>query len=462
MLAGLAVLFLACEPTARNTEMKGAAFPNAASSQASPGAQGGPTQARSKRPSMNERALAAYRVGQQRWREGALDAAARAFADAVAADASAYQASHALGSVRERLGDRMGAMSAYADAIRVVRDFEPAITAYALLLSRPGSVAEAEEYLNQHLARLERSPGLLTTLAELKSLGGDSGAAQRLARDALELDSDYRPAMLVLARDHYRARRLELSLYALQGILDGYGAENPPRDRDNPEARMLRGLILKERGQRGAAIRELKRAIELRPDLAEAGFQLAGYYLEAGNAVEAVPVLEQVLRYAPNHLLAREQLGEAYRLVGREEEGRRQLEWVVSVSPNMYEARYALALLYLFSTRLSGLAPNEALDRALVELEETRRLRPRAKPGQADDVDELIAAAKSKKASHEAMLAEERAASQSVAAPPGAATPAPPGAATPAGSGTPVGAGAQAPAPSGSIGDLDALEAGAP
>jgi Tfp pilus assembly protein PilF len=463
---GLAVLGVACQPAARNTAGRPPAYPGGGSGSpvAGPSEVGGALTGRSgggaTRPSMNQRAAAAYRVGQQRWREGALDAAARAFSDAVAADASAYLAHQALGTVRERLGDRVGAMAAYAEAIRVVRDYAPAINATALLLARRGSVAEAEEYLNQQLVRLERSPGLLTTLAELKSLGGDSGAAQRLAREALELDSDYRPAMLVLARDHYRARRLELALYALQGILDGYGAENPPRDRDNPEARMLRGLILKERGQRGAALRELKRAVELRPDLTEAGFQLAGYYLEAGNAVEAVPLLEQVLRYDPNHLLAREQLGEAYRLVGREEEGRRQLEWVVSVSPNMYEARYALGLLYLFSTRLAGMTPEQALDRALAELEETRRLRPRARPGQSDDVDELIAAAKSKKASLEAMLAEQSAASTNMSPATESAAPAlsqPP--ATPESA---AGAGASAPAAAGSIGNLDALEPGGP
>jgi tetratricopeptide (TPR) repeat protein len=377
------------------------------------------------RPKMNEAAARAYAAGTQAFQNGDLEAASTNFTDATSADATAYQAHYSLGVVRERLGNGTGAMSAYSRAISVVPDYEPAIIAYGVLLARQGNAEGAEQYLNQHLAKMDRSAAVTTALAEVRSIRGDSGAAQRLAREALKINPDYRPAMVTIARDHYRARRLELALYALQGILDGYGAENPPRDRDNPDALMLRGLILKERGQRGAAIKDLRRCIELRPDLVEARVHLAGYYLESGNAVEATPLLEAALRFDRDNLLARQQLGDSYRLLGRVEEAKKQLEWVVEVSPNMPEVHYALGLLFLFADSVPGVSQKAAVERAMTAFEQYKKLRPRSGVGQSDDVDELINAAKSKKAIIEANEAEQAAAAAAAAAAPPPAPDAP-------------------------------------
>jgi len=40
----------------------------------------------------------------------------------------------------------------------------------------------------------------------------DTGSAQRIAQEALKINPDYRPAMVIIARDHYRNRRLDLAL----------------------------------------------------------------------------------------------------------------------------------------------------------------------------------------------------------------------------------------------------------
>ncbi len=47
-----------------------------------------------------------------------------------------------------------------------------------------------------------------------------------------------------MARDHYRARKLDLAKYALQAMLEGFGESSPARDKDNAEAHLLRGLML--------------------------------------------------------------------------------------------------------------------------------------------------------------------------------------------------------------------------
>jgi Tfp pilus assembly protein PilF len=369
----------------------------------------------SKRPKMNAAAEQQYLAGMQAFQTGQLDAAETQFEKATQADSNAYQAYYSLGVVRERKNNSTGALSAYAKAIALVPDYEPAIVAYGVLTAREGNPAEAEQYLNGRLAKMEKSAAITTALAEVKSIRGESGSAQKLAQQALKINPDYRPAMVTLARDHYRSRRLDLALYSLQGILDGYGPENPPRDKDNPEALLIRGLIHKERNERAAAMNDFRRAIELRPDLVEARVQLAGYLLESGNAAEAAPHLEWALRFDRDNLLARLNLGDAYRLLGRTNEAKQQLEWVAEKDPKQPQVRYSLGLLYLFGDSIPGVTPKDAATKAIAAFEEYKRLRPRSAVGQADDADELITTAKSKKAVIESQ--EEEAAAAKTQAP---------------------------------------------
>jgi len=388
---------------------------------------------------MNAKALSYYQAGMQAFQAGDLQGAKSQFTQATEADPKAYQAFYSLGVVRERLNETQGALQAYRQATTIIADYEPAIVAYGVLLARSGKADEANDFLSARQAQMPRSAAVTAALAEVKSIQGDSGAAQRLAQEALKKNPDYRPAMITLARDHYRSRRLDLSLYALKGILDGYGDENPPRDKNNAEARLLRGLIYKEQGLKAAAIPELQKAIELRPDLVEARVHLAHYLLEAGNATDAASLLEAALRYDSTNVLARLNLGDAYRLLGKTTEARRELDWVVKTDPSVAQAHYNLGLLYLFSQNIPGVTPAQAAEKAIGELEQYKKLKPRTAGGAPDDTDELITRAKTQKALAEAKSAEPPPAP---AAPPAAAGAKPPAAAPPAAAGAKPPAGA--------------------
>lgn len=368
------------------------------------------------RPQMNAEAARAYSAGMAAFQSGELLAAGTEFNKAIQADPKAYQAYYSLGVVRERLGEIAGALSAYRQATAVVADYEPAIFSYAVLLARSGRPDEAVEFLNRRGAAMPKSAAIPGAMAEVQSIRGDSGSAQRFAQEALKRNPDYRPAMVTIARDHYHARRLDLALYALKGILDGYGAENPPRDKNNAEARLIRGLIYKEQGLRGPAMEELKRALELRPDLVEARIHLAAYLLEAGNAAEAAPLLEAAIRYQSDNVMARLNLGDAYRLLGKTAESKRELDWVARKDPSLHHVHYNLGLLYLFSEEIPGVTPMQAVDRAIDELEQYQKLRPR-QAGSNDDTEELITRARTKKSLLEAKAEEAKAAAQASAAP---------------------------------------------
>jgi tetratricopeptide (TPR) repeat protein len=362
------------------------------------------------RPAMNASAAQAYAAGIAAFKVGDLRGAKTQFQRATQADSKAYQAYYSLGVVEERLNEISNAVSSYRQATVIVPDYEPAIAAYAVLLAKSGKADQAVDYLNGRASAMPKSAAVVAAMAEVKSIQGDSGAAQRLAQDALKKNPDYAPAMVTLARDHYRARRLDLSLYTLKAILDGDGTENPPRDKNNAEARLLRGLILKEQGNRPAAIDEFEKAIALRPDLVEARVHLAAYLLESGNATGAAPLLENAVRYDNDHLLAHLNLGDAYRLLGKTAEAKRELEWVQKKDPQLAQVHYNLGLLYLFSESVPGSTPAQATELAISELEQYKKMRPR-QAGSNDDTDELITRAKAKKAMLEAGAAESAASS---------------------------------------------------
>jgi Tfp pilus assembly protein PilF len=369
----------------------------------------------SQRPAMNASAQQAYNAGMSAFKAGDLAGARTQFTRATQSDSKAYQAYYSLGVVQERLNEISNALSSYRQATLIVPDYEPAIFAYAVLLARSGKADQAVEYLNGRASAMPKSAAVSAALGEVKSIQGDSAAAQRYAQEALKKNPDYAPAMLALARDHYRARRLDLALYTLRAILDGYGPENPPRDKNNAEARLLRGLILKEQGNRPAAIDEFQKALSLRPDLVEARVQLAAYMLESGNATDAAPLLEGAVRYDSDNVLAHLNLGDAYRLLGKTGDAKRELEWVQKADAQLAQVHYDLGLLYLFSDNVPGSTPAQASDMAISELEQYKKMRPR-QAGSNDDTDELITRAKAKKAMLEAGAADTGAA---------AATPAP-------------------------------------
>jgi Tfp pilus assembly protein PilF len=365
-------------------------------------------EAATNRPQMSAGAKQAYQSGMQAFMAGDLQGAKTQFSNAVQADPKAYQAYYSLAVVHERLGATGSATTAYQKAVGVVPDYEPAILGYAVLLARRGKAAEAEDFLRSKLGAYPKSAAISTGLAEVKSIQGNSGEAQRLAQDALKKNPDYRPAMVTLARDHYRNRRLDLALYALKGILDGYGEENPPRDKNNAEAHLLRGLIYREENRRGPAIEEFEEAIKLRPDLVEARVQLATYFMEAGNAAGAVPHLETAIRYDNTHLLAHLSLGDAYRLMGKSKEAKQELEWVAQTDPSLAQPHYNLGLLYLLNPDVPGVTPKQAADKAIEHFEKYKSMKPRSEG--PDDTEELINRAKAKKALIDAKSAEASAA----------------------------------------------------
>ena len=363
------------------------------------GAQVGTYEPPAEQSGLSGAARDAYDKGWRAWLAGDLQGAKSGFNEAIMKDAKSHASHYSLAAVLERLGDRSGAQQEYRASFSVKSDYEPGMCAYALSLAHAGRTGEGDTFLTDKHQKLPKSARITTCLAEVKSLANDSGTAQQLAQDALRIEPDYKDAMVTIARDHYRARRMDLAKYALQAILDGFGESSPPRDPQNAEAHLLRGLIEREEGLRILAMKDFEAARSRRPDMVEAIIQTGAMKLEAGNVAEALPLLEGAVRYAPVNPLAHLNLGDAYRLAGRPTEAKKEFDTALSQDSSLAVTHYDLGLLYLFSPNVPGMNAASQVSTAIHELETYKQMKGvKPTPGQTDDVDELLSRAKAKQA----------------------------------------------------------------
>jgi tetratricopeptide (TPR) repeat protein len=341
-------------------------------------------------------ALSSYQQGFAAWTSGDLQGAKTAFMDAASKAPSAGGPRYSTGCVLERLGDTQGALDAYRASYTANPKYELGMGAYALLQARSGHGSDAEQFLNSKGA--QDSVRLMTYLAEVKSIEGDSAGCQQLAQQALAKQPDFKDAMLVIARDFYRNHKWDLAKYALQAILDGSDDGSiPPRDKGNPDATLLRALIEREQGDRKDALSDFDQASQKRPDLFEAYINLGEMKLEAGNAAEAQAPLEKAVKYAPNVAVTHLDLGDCYRLLGQTGQAKSEFDKAKTMDSTLAGVHYDLGLLYLFSKNVPGATDQgDQLAKAITEFTTFQSMRNSKVKGPGDDVDDLLSTAKRK------------------------------------------------------------------
>jgi tetratricopeptide (TPR) repeat protein len=360
-----------------------------------PGTTASPTAAT---PELNAAAKSAYDQGLAAFQQGDLAAAKSRFEQATSLDSGAAVAFVGLASIAEHEGRADDAIAAYDAALQAKPGHAGAMLGRVRLDIERNRAKQAATFAQSMRAKHPESAAALTAWAEALSAAQDSAGAQQAAQQALKLDPDFKPAMVALARDHYRARRIELAQYTLSAILDGFGAENPARDKDNADARLLRAVILRQQGQRQAALVELQRVIELRPDLVAPRLYLSTYLLEAGNADRARPILEQALKFEPANLLVHLSIGDTYRLLDMPKDALQHLEWVARRDPKLPQVQYNMGLVYLFARQIPGLTEAQAVDRAIAAFERYKELMVGgSRAAAASDIEELLTRAKNKK-----------------------------------------------------------------
>ncbi len=343
-------------------------------------------------------ARSSFEGGTKAFSEGRLTDAKAAFDKASREAPNSSVPLVGMGAVLERLGDSPGAIDVYKRATALEPDDADAARAWVLVLCSNARTAEAVEFAKARAEKFVKSAPAATLHSEAASMSGDSATAQAEAQRALSLDSSYVPAMLAVARDHYRAGRVSMTAYALNALLDGIDEATPPRAKDNPEALLLRALIDRRTpGRRAQALEAFAKVFAARPDLTEAALALGIMKLEAGNAEEAIVSLETAARFAPKNAFVATALGDAYRLAGRYPEAKVALEKALTLDGTLSAPHYNLALLFLYAGDKAGLGPEERYTASQREMEAYLGIRgPKAPPGVDDDADSLLATAKQK------------------------------------------------------------------
>ncbi|MBI2394403.1 MAG: tetratricopeptide repeat protein, partial [Deltaproteobacteria bacterium] len=350
-------------------------------------------------------ARAAYDQGVTKYNAGDLAGAAQSFQQAIGAEPKAYEAHYALGVTYERMGKTGDALESYRNAYKLNPNFDAAIAAYGFLLYRNGSHTEAEKFLEDQSAKNPKALGVMTALAEIKSLNGDSNAAQTLAGNVLVIEAKYEPAMVLIARDHYRRGRDDLATYVLSAILDGQRTQeekekdlpakaSPPRAPNNAEAHLLRAIILAKTDRRAAA-RWFESAAKIRPDLFDAQLQLGLIRLEANDAEGALEPLRRAVMYNASSVDAHLALGDAYRLYGgKAPEAKKEYLWVVTAAgaPAKLKAlaQYNLGLLYFLTPGIDGMSDVQRYDKSVEYWNQYKVAKGTATADWPTDADDLI------------------------------------------------------------------------
>jgi tetratricopeptide (TPR) repeat protein len=202
----------------------------------------------------------------------------------------------------------------------------------------------------------------------------DAGLRHMLAMAWFNAEA-YDKASELLRDDPGRAADASLQFaYGAALVRSGRAAEAQPvfaallaRHGDSAEVRVLLGQASAQQGDFDAAVRELTRALELQPHVAEANATLGVIYMRQGRLAEAEAALRAELETRPDDVKSGNALATVLDLQGRPEEAVPLLRRALESKPDFADARYLLGKILL----AQGAAPE-----AVEQLEAAVRLAP--------------------------------------------------------------------------------------
>ena len=117
--------------------------------------------------------------------------------------------------------------------------------------------------------------------------------------------------------------------------------------RDNPELTVLLGQAHAEQGDFDGAIAALQRAVQLKPDIADAHRTLGVIYMEQGKLPDAAAALRAELASHPGDIVARYTLATVLDQQGQQDEALTEVTRVVQARPQDADARYLIGKILL-------------------------------------------------------------------------------------------------------------------
>ncbi|MBW1760142.1 MAG: tetratricopeptide repeat protein [Deltaproteobacteria bacterium] len=341
-------------------------------------------------PPMSAKARRAFNQGVRAAATNDNATAETSFQSALKKDPNAYPALYNLGVLADRAGNERDAMNYYQRALRIVPDYEPAARGVSTIQIRrkqvQDAVATVEPLANEYRANLEMQALYAEVLVEARRLD----EAWMAARRALKCDERFVPALVALVKASRSQGRDELADSILEQAMQV--------DPDVAELHFLQGERLEaEPGQLREAMAAYQRAIQLRPNYAEARMALGIQLLAGGNYPAALSHFQAAERLVPTLPEIHVNLGDAYRATKQWPEAQGAYRRALELQSKLPEAHYGLGLLFLTAAGdFPGLDELAAYEKAVKELKTYRaEMGPRlAKDDQAEeylrDLDRMI------------------------------------------------------------------------
>ncbi len=260
-----------------------------------------------------------------------------------------------------------------ADAVRVLRQVinENSKDAEAHLmlgsiLSEDGKYAEAMEELEAAVRLLPRSALAHNALGEALYASGTPKAASAEFGEAIELDPKFAPARVSLALILLEAGEFAPAGEHLKAALEVTGESV-----DSAFARYLLAKVYAERNEIEQAAEELREAVTLQPDFAEAWSDLGETRKTLLDHAGAFQAFQQAVKADPANSVAQYRLGSEYLHRGEVSRAVTHLERAYELDPKNQSTLYNLQL----ALRQSG--QNERADIIKQRLREFIRERDR-------------------------------------------------------------------------------------
>ncbi len=296
--------------------------------------------ARPARPTIASKAQKEIEGGVRAAADGDAERAAQRFQAALKRDTNAYPALYNLGVLADRAGDEETAIEEYTRALRVLPDYEPAARGIATIYLRRGKAQQAlavvEPLANASRANLKMQALYAEMLVEVRRFD----EAWMAARRALKCDERFVPALIALTKASRAQGRDELA----DSILDQALQVDP----NVAELHFLDGERLKgEPGRLRDAMSAYERAVQLRPDYAEARMALGIQQLASGNYQGALTHFQAAERLVPTIPAVHVNLGDAYRATQEWTAAQTAYRQALALQSKLPEAHYGLGLLFL-------------------------------------------------------------------------------------------------------------------
>jgi len=356
------------EPEARETTSGGDAGAQQSGAAGAPAEESpwGATRAeqcrRAPRPTFSDKARREIDGGAKAAAAGDATLAEQRFQAALKRDAGAYPALYNLGVLADRAGKEDAAIAYYRRALGIVADYEPAARGIATIYIRRAQPMQAlalvEPLANAHRSNLEIQALYAEVLVEVKRYE----EAWMAARRALTCDERFVPALVALIKTSRAQGRDELA----DSILEQAMEVDPQR----AELYFLEGERLKnEPGRLRDAISAYERAVQLRPDYAEARMALGIRQLASGNYDSALGHFQAAERLVPTLPAVHVNLGDAYRATKQWTAAQTAYRQALALQSKLPEAHYGLGLLFLTAgSDFPGLDELTAYEKAVDEL----------------------------------------------------------------------------------------------